>query len=63
MSRICEVCGKGPTVGNNVSKSNIKLKRRWLPNLLKIRAKVDDSVQNVKICTKCLKANKITKIV
>ncbi len=63
MSRICEVCGKGPTVGNNVSKSNIKLKRRWLPNLLKIRAKIDDSVQNVKICTKCLKANKITKIV
>lgn len=63
MSRICEVCGKGPTVGNNVSKSNIKLKRRWLPNLLKIRANIGDSVQNVKICTKCLKANKITKIV
>lgn len=63
MARFCDICGKGPTTGNNVSKSNVKLKRRWLPNLLKIRAKIGDSVQNVKVCTKCLKANKVTKIV
>ncbi|MDH5338653.1 MAG: 50S ribosomal protein L28 [Rubrivivax sp.] len=33
MARVCQVTGKGPMVGNNVSHSNIKTKRRFLPNL------------------------------
>ena len=33
MARKCEVTGKGPMVGNNVSHANNKTKRRWLPNL------------------------------
>jgi large subunit ribosomal protein L28 len=33
MSRVCQVTGKGPMAGNNVSHSNIKSKRRFLPNL------------------------------
>ena len=33
MARVCEVTGKGPMVGNNVSHANNKTKRRWLPNL------------------------------
>ncbi len=33
MSRVCEVTGKGPMVGNNVSHANNKTKRRFLPNL------------------------------
>ncbi len=33
MSRVCQVTGVGPAVGNNVSHSNIKSKRRFLPNL------------------------------
>ena len=33
MSKICQISGKRPLVGNNVSKSNIKTKRRQLPNL------------------------------
>ena len=33
MSKVCQVTGKGPVVGNNVSHSNIKTKRRFLPNL------------------------------
>ena len=36
MARICEVCGKGPQVGNNVSHANNKSKRRWLPNLRRV---------------------------
>lgn len=34
MSRVCSITGKKPSVGNNVSHSNRKTKRRWLPNLL-----------------------------
>lgn len=33
MSRVCQVTGKGPQVGNNVSHANNKTKRRFLPNL------------------------------
>ena len=33
MSRVCQVTGKGPMVGNNVSHANNRTKRRWLPNL------------------------------
>ena len=33
MSRVCEVTGKRPTTGNNVSHANNKTKRRFLPNL------------------------------
>ena len=33
MSKVCQVTGKGPATGNNVSHSNIKTKRRFLPNL------------------------------
>ncbi len=33
MSRVCQVTGKGPMVGNNVSHANNKTKRRFLPNL------------------------------
>ncbi|WP_305971911.1 MULTISPECIES: 50S ribosomal protein L28 [unclassified Mameliella] len=33
MSRVCELTGKGPMVGNNVSHANNKTKRRYLPNL------------------------------
>jgi len=33
MSRVCQLTGKGPIVGNKVSHSNVKTKRRFLPNL------------------------------
>jgi large subunit ribosomal protein L28 len=33
MARVCQVTGKGPMVGNNVSHANNKTKRRFLPNL------------------------------
>ncbi len=33
MARVCQVTGKRPTTGNNVSHANNKTRRRWLPNL------------------------------
>ncbi|MCR9068426.1 MAG: 50S ribosomal protein L28 [Rhodobacteraceae bacterium] len=36
MSRVCELTGKGPMVGNNVSHANNKTKRRFLPNLTEV---------------------------
>ncbi len=61
MSRTCDVCGKKAGVGNNVSHSNRKTKRRWQPNLQKIRAMVEGSPKRVRACTSCIKAGKVAK--
>ena len=61
MSWRCEICGKGPSVGNNVSHANNRTKRRWLPNVQKVRAVVNGQVKRIRVCTKCLKAGKVVK--
>lgn len=65
MSRICEVCGKKPVVGNNVSHANNKTKRVWYPNLQKLRCidKQSGAVKRVKICTRCLRSGAVKKAV
>jgi large subunit ribosomal protein L28 len=57
----CELCGKGPLVGNQVSHANNKTKKRTLPNLQRVRAIVDGSHRHIRVCTRCLKAGKVTK--
>jgi len=59
MSKVCEICNKGPLFGHNVSHSNKKSNRRWDPNLKKVKALVGDQVKYIKVCTKCLKAGKV----
>ena len=49
MSRRCELTGKGPLVGHTVSHSNIKTKRRFLPNLLNVTMISDALGQQVKL--------------
>jgi len=61
MARRCEICGKGPLVGNNVSHANNKTKTRSLPNLRSVRALVAGSVTRVRVCTRCLKAGRVVK--
>jgi large subunit ribosomal protein L28 len=61
MARRCELCGKGPLVGNNVSHANNKTKTRSLPNLRSVRANVDGTVMHVRVCSRCLKAGRVVK--
>lgn len=61
MSRVCSVCGKKPSVGRNVSHSHRKTSHTWYPNVQKVRIQVDGTVKQVNVCTKCLKANKVTR--
>ena len=63
MSRKCDICGKQTTFGNNVSHSNRKTRREWKPNTHKIKALVDGVVKTVKVCAKCLKAEKVQKVI
>jgi large subunit ribosomal protein L28 len=57
----CELCGKGPLVGNQVSHANNKTKKRTLPNLQRVRAVVDGTHKHLRVCTRCLKAGKVIK--
>jgi len=63
MARVCDVCGKGPKVGNNVSHANNKTKRRWLPNLQRVRVNVNGTRKRMKVCTSCLKQGRVTKAI
>lgn len=55
MSRECEICGKKPITGHNVSHSHRKTKRRWLPNIQKTTIVVDGVEKKVKSCARCIK--------
>jgi len=61
MARRCAVCGKGPLVGNTVSHANNKSKTRSLPNLRSVRIIDAGEVKHVRVCSRCLKANKVQK--
>ncbi len=62
MSRKCEVCGKGPMTGNNVSHANNKTKRRWLPNLQSVKVLIKGKPRRIKVCTQCIRSGKIEKV-
>lgn len=63
MSRICDICGKQAQVGNHRSHALNATKRRFYPNLHEIRAIIGSGVKKVKVCSSCLKANKVRKAV
>ena len=63
MSKVCHSCGKGPAFGQSRSHSMVATKRRFNPNLQKVRAIVNGSPQRVYVCTRCLKAGKVAKAV
>ncbi|MBE7516280.1 MAG: 50S ribosomal protein L28 [Chloracidobacterium sp.] len=62
MAKRCDICGKGPQFGNNVSHANNKTRRRFNPNLqsVRIQASAGGNVR-AKVCTRCIKSGKITK--
>lgn len=67
MSRICFICEKGPRVDNLVSHANNRVKRWVYPNVQKVRFTVAGDAKNKvyhsRVCTKCMKAKKIQKVV
>jgi large subunit ribosomal protein L28 len=53
MSRVCQVTGKGPISGNNVSHANNRTRRRFLPNLHKHRFWVESENRYVSLRVSC----------
>ncbi len=61
MAKVCISCGKGPAFGNSRSHSMVATRRRFDPNLQKIRIDDDGTPRRAYVCTRCIKAGKITK--
>ena len=74
MAKVCEICGKGPSTGNRIIRKGLPKKsggiglhttgitrRRFLPNLQKIRVVSGGTVRSRQVCVSCLKAGKVTK--
>lgn len=63
MAANCDVCGKRPSFGHSISHSHRRTKRRWNPNIQRVRAVVGSTTKRVDVCTGCLKSGKIQKAV
>ena len=63
MPRMCDICGKKTSFGNNVSHSHKKTRRTFKPNLQKARVELDGKIKNISVCTSCMKASKVKKVI
>lgn len=74
MSRICEICGKKPFRGHQITRRGMakakggvgqkitgKTKRSFLPNLQRVRAVRDGRTGRIRVCTTCIRSGKIVK--
>ncbi|MGD8283389.1 MAG: 50S ribosomal protein L28 [Desulfobacterales bacterium] len=61
MARMCEICGKKPMVGHNISHAHNLTKRRFNPNLQRVRALSNGRVKKMVVCTNCIKSGYVVK--
>jgi large subunit ribosomal protein L28 len=61
MASVCDVCGKGPGFGNNVSFSHRRTPRRFYPNIQTVHTVVSGTPKRLNVCTSCIKAGKVTR--
>jgi len=61
MAQRCELCGKGPQYGNVISHANNTRRRRWNPNLRRVRALVNGFRKQMRVCTACIHAGRVKK--
>ena len=62
MAHKCDLCGKGPQFGNNISHANNTTRRRWNVNLRPVKAKLETGAsKRIRVCTSCIKTGKVVK--
>lgn len=74
MARVCDYCGKGTVSGGSIARRGLpkkkggvglnitgRSKRKFKPNIQRVRALIDGETRRVKICTRCLKSGVIQK--
>ncbi|HEY0263936.1 MAG TPA: 50S ribosomal protein L28 [Granulicella sp.] len=62
MAATCDLCGKGPQFGNNISHAHNTTRRRWNVNLRPVKAKVGPTAnKRIRVCASCIRSGKIVK--
>ncbi|MGI5869085.1 MAG: 50S ribosomal protein L28 [Kiritimatiellia bacterium] len=74
MSRICQICGKGPSSGNKIIRRGLAkykggiglhttavTRRRFLPNLHSVRAIQNGAKKRMRVCAACIKQGRVVK--
>lgn len=61
MAKRCDICGKGPAVGRNVSHAHNVTRRRFQANIQRVKAVINGGVRRIRVCTRCLRSNKVVK--
>jgi large subunit ribosomal protein L28 len=61
MAKVCEICGKKPMVGSNVSHAHNVTKRRFNPNLQRVRHVSNGRIKKMMVCTSCIKSGHVVK--
>ena len=61
MAKKCEICGKGYQMGASVSNSHNRTKKKFNPNLHRVKVNMFGTIKRIFVCSKCIKANKIQK--
>ncbi|MGI6161134.1 MAG: 50S ribosomal protein L28 [Christensenellales bacterium] len=61
MARFCEVCSKGVMSGNRISHSHKKTRRKWAPNVQRVRVAVKGNPKPMYVCTRCLRSGKVER--
>ncbi|HEK85512.1 MAG: 50S ribosomal protein L28 [Candidatus Saccharicenans sp.] len=61
MPRVCEICNKGPIFGHSISHSNKASRKKWGVNLQRIKAKTENGVRRIWVCSRCLRSGRVQK--
>ena len=61
MARVCDLCGRGPIFGHKISHAHNVSNRRWNVNLQKVRAVIAGATKRIRVCTSCIRNNKVQK--
>lgn len=61
MAKHCEICGRTPKVGRQVSHAHNVSARRFEPNLQQVRALINGAVRRIRVCTRCIRSQKVVK--
>ena len=57
----CEICNKGPIYGHRISHAHNLTKRRWNPNLQRVRVIVGKTHKSMRVCTNCIRSGRVNK--
>jgi large subunit ribosomal protein L28 len=63
VSKVCAICGKKPSFGNNRSHSMVATRRRFNPNLQRVRLLLGGKATRAYVCTRCLKSGRVEKAI